>query len=110
MPLHEENQIIAFKKIRTLTPIKQVEEVERLATKEPSKLNFVLNVYLVHLYKCTSDGTYSAEEKKMMQSTTDKLKLNLSANHFMQEDFDPAFLKMVKNSVANLTVEPVATR
>jgi len=66
MSSSEAEQIIAFKNIHTLTPIAQVKEVEKLATKEPSKLNFALNIYLAQLYKYTSDGTYSAEEKKMM--------------------------------------------
>jgi len=103
MPLHEENQIIAFKKIRTLTPIKQVEEVERLATKEPSKLNFALNVYLAQLYKYTSDGTYSENEKKLMRSFTDELvsQLVLNSNAYLKaEALDTFSLNAAKNAAA----------
>jgi hypothetical protein len=109
MPPSEAKQIIAFKNIHTLTPMAQVEEVERLATKEPSRLNFALNIYLAQLYKFTFDRIYCKDEKNAMGSITAALALQLNGNDNLKAELDTFSLNAAKKTAAAAVIDGTLT-
>jgi|GEM_PF-3302909 len=107
MSSSEAEQIIAFKNIHTLTPIAQVKAVEKLATKEPSKLNFALNIYLAQLYKFTLDRIYSKDERNAMGSINGALALQLNDN--LEAKLDTFFLNAAKRMAEAAVVDQALT-
>ena len=109
-------QIIAFKSIHKLTPIAQVEEVERLATKEPSTLNFALNIYLAQLYNFTYDKIYKNYDKGYnnydiikMGSITDELVLQLNFRDDPKTELDRFSLNAAKKVAAAAVIKEALT-